>query len=366
MLALAFIRPAISRISPPSQQPPHLRQSSYQPTWQPRHFSTFDKAHAKTFGIKKLPVELPGVKSTRIPPASAVVCEIPLCATQMDAAPGPVESTERALSSEPYSTRPNPFDDSDQSSRKRRRTSLSGASTSRSLESPAADDESAMKIETDPTTPQNPELLDEQPAAAVVRPPLTAEHSSRVTINVRTPSRRQDNTHLSPTSPETLVSTATNANAMLPDLDEEVKISVEDSGDEAALQDGVDGNTPQTITSDSDGPSFVALEPTLDDGFDPNRAAILSSHDLRDRILVDPLSTFPYCDKEEACPESVSQLTQFLPTHEGVGNELAKWVERSLAYFQATPRDEMHRSIQRHFDFWAQVPELVSSMLAPK
>ncbi|KAK3295943.1 uncharacterized protein B0H64DRAFT_417531 [Chaetomium fimeti] len=100
-------------------------------------------------------------------------------------------SSDRAVSSEPCSTRPNPFEDNDLSSRKRRRTSLASDSRSRSVETigsspspPVAAtsaielrSDSAMKIDSDLAIPATPER--QQPAAE----PASEPRSSRVTIN---------------------------------------------------------------------------------------------------------------------------------------------------------------------------------------
>src|SRR6266699_5045715 len=177
----------------------------------------------------------------------------------MDQASNP-ESRERAVSSEPCSTRPNPFDDSE-SSRQRRRTSMNGgASRSRSVDTvkssqdlPAVDSEpaqedSAMKLHTDPTTPQTP---DRQPGQS--NPPSSGPVSSRVTINLRSAGPRLDTIPSSPLSPQSPTP------ASQPVQDDDVKISVEESEVDMPSADPSAG-TPAPSASDTGSPPVEVID----------------------------------------------------------------------------------------------------------
>jgi len=129
------------------------------------------------------------------------------------------ESRERALSSEPSSTRPNPFDDGDHSARKRRRTSLSG-SRSTSVETSVSQDHTT-------TAPNDHDMHDvkiDTPENTLPSTPARPEHatepvSSRVTINLRNAGSLEA-TPTSPTSPTPLRSHVGNVLASVEEFDE--------------------------------------------------------------------------------------------------------------------------------------------------
>lgn len=113
---------------------------------------------------------------------------------------------ERAVSSEPCSTRPNPFDDNELSARKRRRTSLSTTSTksailfslqteqahvANSSQSNGSADTAMAVVSSDAPMPSTPP---ESPG------PLLEPVSSRVTINLRNGNMR-DEADSTPPSP---------------------------------------------------------------------------------------------------------------------------------------------------------------------
>lgn len=220
------------------------------------------------------------------------------------------ESRERAVSSEPSSTRPNPFVDSDSTSRKRRRTSLAG-SRSRSVETlppqpetvveteaeaeqiqAATGNNSTMKIDppelvTPSTPPQSGSTPDSSPAGP---------HSSKVTINLR----NIDNVGHAADS--------TSPTRSRPQF-EEVKSSVEESEVEMvqALA-GVDdiGSSP-SAASDSDIPVELIRHDEEDD--DVELVSIQSSahHIDFNSIYLE----FPYYTPETSLCDTVGRLTSF-------------------------------------------------------
>ncbi|KAK3937263.1 ubiquitin carboxyl-terminal hydrolase 34, partial [Diplogelasinospora grovesii] len=265
------------------------------------------------------------------------------------------ESRERAVSSEPCSTRPNPFDDSDISSRKRRRTSMGGTSRSRSAETVNSDrdsatigdsglessrDESAMKIDTDPANPTTPE---QQPVE--LHPP-SGPRSSRVTINVRTPSRPLEVIPSSPPSPKT----------------DDVKISVEESEIDMAREDTV-VETPASSPSDASSPTIelVMVQPDDDADLDGGQPAITILDEPRS-ILADPSAAFPFHDQTETYPETIARLTQYLVTHETVAHGIAEWIDNYLAFAKSSPYLDVVESYQEHRELWHSLPEMVMFM----
>ncbi|KAK3380099.1 hypothetical protein B0T24DRAFT_519847 [Lasiosphaeria ovina] len=287
------------------------------------------------------------------------------------------ESRERAVSSEPCSTRPNPFDDSDISSRKRRRTSLSGASRSRSVDTvnsasgsplvgdlgPEAKSDSAMKIDTDPTTPITPENQQQPPQT---QPPPSGPRSSRVTINVRTPSRPLEAIPSSPPSPslqgQTLVANVP-ADA--------VQISVEESEVDMSREDTV-VNTPLSLSSSSsDGGSppieIISAQPDDDDAEFGDQASVTIldgfPHSMLQGPLVDlpdPTADFPFRDVAESYSDVINRLTQYLCTHDTVSQGLTDWIEKYLAFARTSSSFEtVVQSFHENREVWVSLPEIV-------
>ncbi|KAK0630801.1 hypothetical protein B0T17DRAFT_231975 [Bombardia bombarda] len=290
------------------------------------------------------------------------------------------ESRERAVSSEPCSTRPNPFDDSDIASRKRRRTSLSGASRSRSVDtvtsSPGsladgdlasedpgleAKNDSAMKIDTDldadPAIPSTPEQrpLDAQPPSG--------PRSSRVTINVRTPSRPLEAVSSSPSSPSSPSPTETTTAALFTPEDD-VKISVEESEVDMSREDTI-LDTPVSSASDSSSSPPIEVVPVHiddDDGDDfrsTGEPEVTIFGDYSRSMLIDPSSEFPFRENAETFPEAATRLTQYLTTHETVSQSIADWIEGYLAWARSAPLGMILESHQEHRDLWQSIPDLV-------
>ncbi|GAB1320503.1 USP domain-containing protein [Madurella fahalii] len=274
-------------------------------------------------------------------------------------------SRERAVSSEPCSTRPNPFDDDDVLARKRRRTSLASASRSRSVETlnsspsspvaaksaPEPRSDSAMKIDPEPAIPTTPERQHIEPE------PASGPRSSRVTINVRTPLRTPSRTLeaivSSPPSPSVKSVTPPASSPT-----EAVRISVEES--EAAMSlKNVAMDTPLSSTPDSGSPP---LEVVTDDEADVDAPFTILDGPGRTRVR-DPSAAVPFHDATETYLDTVIRLTQYFTTHDQVSRHFADWIENYLVYLKSVPPRAAAESYYTHREIWQHVPELVLSMV---
>lgn len=242
----------------------------------------------------------------------------------MDQASGFPESRDRAVSAEPCSTRPNPFDDGD-SSRKRRRTSLSG---SRSLSvdtvqspsddptcssthtDPLAQPHATATMDTDPSTPQTPEPSQPVDAACPSEPA-----SSRVTINLRN-TNASSPTSPTPQKPDPALADGSGGRG------DQVKPSVENPECEMkspALPNGGQVSVspmPASIgsaLSDSGSPDVEVIDvPDDDDDVaigdgDPEVSIISEAR----RARQDPALEFPYNDGEPLV-ETLSRLVNYI------------------------------------------------------
>ncbi|KAK4237057.1 hypothetical protein C8A03DRAFT_16355 [Achaetomium macrosporum] len=278
-------------------------------------------------------------------------------------------SRERAVSSEPCSTRPNPFNDGERSPRKRRRTSLASESRSRSIETvrssprlpatgtpgPDPRSDSAMKIDADYAVPTTPE---QRPVDAE---PTSEPRSSRVTINVRTPSRPLEPILSSPTSPcpNGSAPTATSlANA--------IKTSVEEPEAVMPPNDAM-ADTPASSRSASGSPPVEVISLNGDDDGDFEDEEPITVLDASGRSLIyDPTLTFPFHDATESYAETVLRLLQFLPTHDQVSRGFVEWIDKYLLYVKAASPRAIDDSYFTHRDVWQPVPQLVMHMVNRK
>ncbi|SPQ22462.1 4cc22c61-bf1b-4482-8892-2926799c2547 [Thermothielavioides terrestris] len=279
-------------------------------------------------------------------------------------------SSERAASFEPCSTRPNPFDDSDLSSRKRRRTSLASGSRSRSVETvnssprspskgtPALEltSDSAMKIDSDPANPSTPEQ--QLPDAAPVPPPS----SSRVTINVRTPSQPLEPILPSPPSP------SPNGSALRPAAAvDAVRSSVE--GPEAAMSANdatIDALASSRSSSTSPPVEVVSMDGEDDVDFEDDEPEVTMLDESGRSLGYDPTVSFPFHDASETYLDTVIRLLQYLPTHDQVSRCFAEWIDRYLLFVKTASPRAIDDSYFMHRDMWQPVPQLVLHMVNRK
>ncbi|KAF5521773.1 Ubiquitin carboxyl-terminal hydrolase 34 [Colletotrichum aenigma] len=290
----------------------------------------------------------------------------------MDQPTGSSEAPERAVSSEPSSTRPNPFTEDDDASRKRRRTSLSGGSRSRSAESPRsgldtssspaadllADDhntqDSAMRIDTGPSTPQTPEMQ------STARQPPTEPPSSRVTINLRNPAQ-PDLSSSSPVSP-TRQSLPTQS-AEPPDG---VKKSVEDLEEEEVdmVQAPIEitDTPPSTSSSMSPEVEVIAIPDEEQDApFDDEVSIIREDAGSLDPL--DPTTDFPYHEALESLQDTATRLVNYLsppnaPPDEAVLDSLRIWMISYIQYVTNVGVNAAYESHLAYHSFWHTFPEI--------
>ncbi|CAJ2510159.1 Uu.00g060590.m01.CDS01 [Anthostomella pinea] len=256
------------------------------------------------------------------------------------------ESRERALSSEPSSTRPNPFDDL--SAPKRRRTSLSGSrSTSvETLPSQAdvvvASDANGMKLDTpEPVLPSTP----------VRSPPPTEPVSSKVTINLR--------------NAESLEATPSSTMSPTPARrrSDDTKVSVEASEVDMAQPGPAEDTSSSSSNLDSPEEPAIALddfEDSLDFSAVEPQNALLG--DRRAANFGAAMMAFPYRLHGESHHETLYRLTNhFRQQSANIEEALASlhaWLERYLACASTDLYPMVIEVFQENRPFWISLPEL--------
>lgn len=217
---------------------------------------------------------------------------------------------QRAPSSEPGSTRPNPFDDGDVASRKRRRTSGSADSLNQYRDrpslSPTVDDnepaasDQPMTMDREPSTPRTPEARSNSGS----QPPAPPS-SSKVTINLRKTASGDDGEPAPPPLP----------NRTDPGLRDRIAAekAAADLDVDLIQVHPVEGPTPPTGSSS---PPVELVEDREDEDLDIQNTIediSLGGHnvDLSDEIL-----SFPYKDASENSYETVDRLVAYLSSRE--------------------------------------------------
>ncbi|KAI1768826.1 hypothetical protein GGR53DRAFT_312192 [Hypoxylon sp. FL1150] len=262
----------------------------------------------------------------------------------MDQGSSPSELRDRAVSSEPCSTRPNPFDDGD-SARKRRRTSLSGSrsasiDTLHSLNEMAAiSDPNAMNVDTPEPLPPSTPARSEPPTEPV---------SSRVTINLR----NADNLEATPQSPSSPTPSRFQKDSIKSSVEEPEVIMIQASpvGGASSSASELD-STDVPAMSIEDEIAIYATDPSMtlmSDG----RAAQFSA------VMLD----FPYHTEGETYYDTVVRLGEYFrqqPSHvdEALQN-LNGWVIRysSTASIELYPM--VMEAYQENKQFWQSLPDL--------
>ncbi|KAI5459968.1 hypothetical protein BGZ63DRAFT_262203 [Mariannaea sp. PMI_226] len=273
----------------------------------------------------------------------------------------PPEHPDRAASAEPSSTRPNPFDDGDISSRKRRRTSLSGSpATSLDTMDPIHESSSSTTLEGEPDTSNSPPPQDGRDPAT----PKTPEHrstpanppiepsSSMVTINLR-------NAPKSDVDPSPPFSPSPSAKSVVPTSS--VKASVEDQEvDTTSATHSLD--TPQESSSSSGSPPIEIITVQSDEDMVSDHQEAEVSIVGEDVILIDPFQEFPYTDGDENPVETIRRLTQYFttqsPVEESVLDNVQQWIEKYLNYIRDTDQQSALDSCHNNFTFWQAFPDI--------
>ena len=221
-----------------------------------------------------------------------------------------VDSSRRTASPE-VSTRPNPFDDSEVASRKRRRTSLSG-SPSRSVDgsdplrhdmeastdNPNVDEASsdnAMSIDNRPATPQTPENQT-MSDANVQEPP-----SSKVTINLRRTTQADNPPSPSPSLQTTTLNGGSIDSQHMTQAQAETVVMKADSR----------SSRSSSLSSGSPPIELVtALDNEDDNVLDTPVESI--SLDGTHLYMLDPIENFPYHEVHEHRQDTVLRLVQYI------------------------------------------------------
>lgn len=289
----------------------------------------------------------------------------------------PSESKERAVSSEPCSTRPNPFDDGGSSARKRRRTSLNGVSPSRSVETPKsthdtplhspeaasqAERDASMTMDFAPSAPRTPEPKQEQVL------PASESKPTRITLNLK---NRKQESHFMPSSPNS----SNGADVELEGSRHEgIRLSVENSELDVShtLPDFRDTGSP---TLDIDNPPIEIIDDDDDDDDDDDessqggvpRVILLQDSDGEEP---DPVTNFPY-NTGDPVAEALAKLCQHMPSSEcphfrnGKFEILRLCTRYQCADYDANFPERLPRMgfEQRSRDFAAE-PDTISRILA--
>ena len=294
-----------------------------------------------------------------------------------------LDHQDRAASSEPTTTRPNPFDDTDISSRKRRRTSTSDSpvaaldivnpirdsSSSSTLEGDTAGSHKseAIKLDKEPITPQTPEHLCSSEGSPIDPP------SSRVTLNLR---------HAPPS--ETMSSPSASPSALPKEMRsispaDEVKTSVEETEVEMVPPPTQALDTPQSSSSSGSPPIELVSIPS-DDEMAFTDISIIG----QDRALLDPLRQFPYRDPEESLVATLHRLIVYLTNRElhhlrqhrntvligvednieeNVLDNFQQWQDRYLQFINEVDPQTARNSYRLNQDFWQLYPDIIAAAL---
>ncbi|KAL3423599.1 ubiquitin carboxyl-terminal hydrolase [Phlyctema vagabunda] len=277
--------------------------------------------------------------------------------------PEELTSRERAASSEPCSTRPNPFDDDEDHiapySHKRQRLSRSvsrsrSVDTARAIDSlpdaaPAAPlpprDIELEILPSSPHTPSRAEQLQQQPPDAT---------PSKFTINLRA-------THHLETIPSSPSSPTTGSKMLPSEDDRDPRPSLDSESD--ALSTVAAMETPSSspsamgspqieLVAMSDEVEYVARSPPL---------AIIDD----DEVLMDPMSDFPYNNRGEPLISTVARLKKHLQgdpiESDDVFRMLRDWM-RSYLNFTGDNPNSWHLSYMRDREFWDAFPDLLHAL----
>lgn len=287
----------------------------------------------------------------------------------------PSESKARAVSSEPCSTRPNPFDDDGSSARKRRRTSLNGVSPSRSFDTPKtthdtaidspeaifrteqAERDASMTMESASSEPRTPGPKDEQ------FPPASEQKHTKITLNLK---NRKQEPHFAPSSP--LSSNDADAEVERP-RNEGIRFSVEDSELEIshALPNFRDAESP---TLDLDGPPIEVIDDDEDEDEDEDEShdgvsQVILLQDPEDGEEPDPVANFPYATGEPVA-EALSKLCQqHMPTNINALSLVRNWIDEYLAWASSKDRGTLQQNLAQYNEFWQLLPIQILQYSSP-
>ncbi|POS74497.1 ubiquitin carboxyl-terminal hydrolase [Diaporthe helianthi] len=279
---------------------------------------------------------------------------------QMDrASSSPDESRERAVSSEPCSTRPNPFDEDDGSSaRKRRRTSLNGVSRSRSVESdesshhspacPADQDQQGLPINQDTnmtmdSSPSKSHTPDPQRQPAQ---PESESKPTKITLNLKSRKHVPQSARFSPTSP-------TDGDGE-PDTGYEsgIRASVEDpEQDVSSVVTGIRSPESSPLAVDD------RDEPLVEKVDENDTSQLVDLQDIQLQFI-DPMQDFP-SGPDESLPDALQNICSAVPTSRDAALKLRNWIEDYLVWARACGVYTLMQNLEEHREFWRELPRLI-------
>ncbi|ENH73136.1 Ubiquitin carboxyl-terminal hydrolase 34 [Fusarium oxysporum f. sp. cubense race 1] len=288
---------------------------------------------------------------------------------------------DRAASAEASSTRPNPFDDGNISSRKRQRTSLSGSPTnSHSTVNPGHDSSRSATLDTEPDLPRpGSTAVDSHPDSVApntsdpvspVCDPLTEPPSSMATLNLRNAPENDSTSSPPPPNVAQLVAAETNASG----FKDQVKESVEDA-EVAMVPPPQNLDTPRSSFSHSASPPIEVITVQSDDDMASDRQSIGVSIVDDDSVMVDPINEFPFREPTETLEGMVVRLSNYIETHAnsiessidaGVIYKLQQWLGRYLDYIATTNQQLVVDSCRLNLVFWLTFPRIITAMAAHK
>ncbi|KAH7221013.1 hypothetical protein BKA60DRAFT_48685 [Fusarium oxysporum] len=283
---------------------------------------------------------------------------------------------DRAASAEASSTRPNPFDDGNISSRKRQRTSLSGSPTnSHSTVNPGHDSSRSATLDTEPDLPRpGSTAVDSHPDSVApntsdpvspVCDPLTEPPSSMATLNLRNAPENDSTSSPPPPNVAQLVAAETTASG----FKDQVKESVEDA-EVAMVPPPQNLDTPRSSFSHSASPPIEVITVQSDDDMASDRQSIGVSIVDDDSVMVDPINEFPFREPTETLEGMVVRLSNYIETQSsidaGVIYKLQQWLGRYLDYIATTNQQLVVDSCRLNLVFWLTFPRIITAMAAHK
>ncbi|KAM0215002.1 hypothetical protein ACHAPQ_002853 [Fusarium lateritium] len=292
----------------------------------------------------------------------------------MDPASRSPDFPDRAASAEASSTRPNPFDEGDISSRKRRRTSLSG-SPAGSLDTvnPIMDSSSSTTLDTDPVLLRRDSATGSPPdtiahktpgSGSPMHDPSAEPPSSMVTLNLR--NATQNDSSLSSPFPSPIAQPAATKNAA-DTINDQVKESVEESEVEMGPAPSRGPATPRSSSPHSPSPPIEVITVQPDEAMILDRQNIGVSIIQDDLVLDDPIHDFPFKEHNETLEGMVTRLSSYLTNQSSIDAsiiyKLHQWLEQYLEYVATSDWQSAADSSRFNISFWMAFPHIVTAMV---
>ncbi|KAK2624650.1 hypothetical protein QTJ16_005843 [Diplocarpon rosae] len=254
--------------------------------------------------------------------------------------------TERAISSEPCSGRPNPFDDTvKQKGRKRQKISR-GGSRSRSLDTARGSDTLPDSVPLSPRTSEADEhehepILPSTPTNTSAKAQAPEPTSSRFTINLRT-TRALESISSSPPAPMSPSRMPSNQGL------DTARISVESESDGLSTVPAIE--TPSSSPSAMGSPHVVLV-----DDEDSDFRGVVD-------VFADPMSAFPYKADDETAISACRRIANFfqfddVPTSESFV-KIREWIESYLFSHSDSP-DTFYDIFVDNREFWRIFPNII-------